>query len=46
MALVMKNAMRATNVAAAGVEHSYFFIKTGFWVLLVVGKGQGRQAGS
>jgi hypothetical protein len=37
---------RATNAAAAGVECSYFLIETGFCVLLVVGKGQGRQAGS
>jgi hypothetical protein len=33
-------------VMAAGVECSYFFIETGFWVLLVVGEVQGRQAGS
>jgi hypothetical protein len=32
--------------AAVGVECSYFYIKTRFWVLLVVGEGQGRQAGS
>ncbi len=36
---------RATNAAAAGVERSYFSIKTRFWVLLVVGKGQGELAG-
>ncbi len=35
-----------TKASAAGVERSYFFIKTESWVLLVVGEGQGRQAGS
>ncbi len=37
---------RATKAVAAGVECSYLFIENEFWVLLVVGKGQVRQARS
>jgi hypothetical protein len=37
---------RATKAAGAGIECSIFLFKTKFWVLLIVGKGRGRQAGS
>ncbi len=35
---------RATNAAAGGLGFHIFY-RNGFWVLLVVGEGQGRQAG-
>ncbi len=35
---------RAMKVVVAGVDFSYFFMKTEFWILGVVGKGQRRRA--